>query len=72
LVGTTLEMTSGAGAADFLAKGPCRMAFVDKRDEEAFQKRAGELALTPALSTRVTGINLNGGRELDIGVYRVP
>lgn len=72
LVGTTLEMTDGAGAADFLAKGPCRMAFVDKRDEAAFQARATEIGLTPSLTTRVGGINLNGGRELDIGVYRGP
>jgi hypothetical protein len=25
----------------------------------------------PALSTRVTGFNINGGRRLDIGAYAV-
>jgi 4-amino-4-deoxy-L-arabinose transferase-like glycosyltransferase len=61
LTRTDLAMTDGAGAAKFLAAGPCRVAFVDKRDEAPLG------AAAPA--QRVAGINLNGGRKLDIGVY---
>jgi 4-amino-4-deoxy-L-arabinose transferase-like glycosyltransferase len=72
LVSTGLAMPNGKGAADFLAGGDCRMAFVDQRQEEAFLARAAAIGIRPALQTRVMGINLNGGRKLDIGVYRRP
>jgi hypothetical protein len=72
LVSTGLAMPNGKGAADFLAGGECRMAFVDRRQEEAFLMRSAAIGLRPALQTRVEGINLNGGRKLDIGVYRRP
>jgi hypothetical protein len=71
LVGTDLAMPAdGNGAADFLAAGSCRMAFVERRQEEEFSARAGALGLAPRLVGRVGGINTNGGRALDIGVYR--
>lgn len=65
LTRTDLQMTDGAGAAALLAAGPCRLAFVDKRDEVGF------LAARPGASpaSRVAGINLNGGRAMDVGVY---
>ena len=72
LVGTGLAMPDGAGAAQFLAAGPCRMAFVEGREEGAFTAQASSLALAPRLVGRVGGININGGRALDIGVYRSP
>jgi 4-amino-4-deoxy-L-arabinose transferase-like glycosyltransferase len=72
LVSTGLAMPNGKGAADFLAGGECRMAFVDRRQEEAFLARSAAIGITPALQTRVEGINLNGGRKLHIGVYRRP
>ncbi len=68
LTRTDLFMTSGAGAAEFLDAAPCRIASVDAAQEPAFtaalrdHKRA-------RLSERITGINLNGGKALDIGVY---
>ncbi|MGI6245244.1 MAG: ArnT family glycosyltransferase [Pseudochelatococcus sp.] len=70
LTRTDLVLTDGAGAADFLAGGDCRMAFVEKRDEEAFAAQLARTALVPALVTRVQGFNINGGRAIDIGVYR--
>lgn len=65
LTRTDLEMTDGAGAARFLGQGPCRVAFVDARDEPGL--RAARPDAAPA--TRVKGVNLNGGRKLDVGVY---
>jgi 4-amino-4-deoxy-L-arabinose transferase-like glycosyltransferase len=72
LVSTGLAMPDGAGAAQFLAAAPCRMAFVEGREEAAFTAQASSLALVPRLVGRVGGININGGRALDIGVYRSP
>lgn len=70
LTRTDLYLTNGEGAADFLAAGNCRMAFVEKNDEAAFAARLSQMGLTPALITRVRGFNINGGRLLDIGVYK--
>ena len=68
LAGTSLLMIDGASAATFIEAHPCRIAFVEARDEGAFRA-----ALAPtsqiALYERVQGINLNGGRRLDIAVY---
>jgi 4-amino-4-deoxy-L-arabinose transferase-like glycosyltransferase len=64
----SLVMTDAAGAAAFLAGGSCRVAFVPARDEAAFRAAGGDPAHTQ-LVDRVAGINLNGGRALDIGVY---
>jgi hypothetical protein len=69
LGGTTLEMTDGAGAAAFLAKGGCRVAFVEGRLEAAFTAAATAAGMVPRLVGRVQGLNLNGGRRMDIGVY---
>ena len=72
LVGTGLEMLeTGPEAAAFLAGGPCRLAFVESRFEPAFRSEVERLGIAPALSTRVTGFNINGGRRLDLGAYAV-
>jgi 4-amino-4-deoxy-L-arabinose transferase-like glycosyltransferase len=68
LAGTSLLMIEGASAARFIEAQPCRIAFVEARDEGAF--RAALAPTSPiALYERVQGINLNGGRRLDIAVY---
>jgi len=68
LVGTGLRMIEGARAATFIEEQPCRLAFVEERDEAAFRA-----ALAPTsqitLYERVQGVNLNGGRTLDIAIY---
>ena len=68
LTGTSLRMINGAEAAKFLEGRTCRIAFVDAREEGAFK---GALAPSAPVSLydRVQGVNLNGGRKLDIGVY---
>ncbi|MDB5641318.1 MAG: putative glycosyl transferase, family 39 [Hyphomicrobiales bacterium] len=68
LTGTSLRMIDGAQTARFIEEQPCRVAFVDVREEAAFRS-----ALAPtsqvALYERVQGVNLNGGRKLDIAIY---
>lgn len=70
LAGTNLDMLeTGEEAAAFLAKGGCRLVFVDKRFDGDFRNEATRLGLKPALSTRVAGFNINSGRQTDIGAY---
>ncbi len=68
LIGTDLLMTGGEEAARFVQGAPCRVAFVDARGEAAF-KATLSASSNIALLTRVEGLNLNGGRKLDMGVY---
>ncbi len=72
LAGTDLDMPSPEGAADFLSGGSCRAAFVEKRFEPAFLARLAASGAKADLVSRVAGININGGKKLDIGVYRNP
>jgi len=69
LTRTDLAMVKDDEAASFLAEDGCRVAFVEGRGEEAFRARATELGFNPHLLGRVAGRNLNGGKELDIGVF---
>jgi 4-amino-4-deoxy-L-arabinose transferase-like glycosyltransferase len=69
LTRTDLAMPDPKDAAAFIKEGGCRVAFVESRNEEDFQAGAREAGITPRLVSRVDGININGGRKLDIGVY---
>ena len=70
LVGTDLEMLeTGAEASAFLQQGGCRLVFVEKRFEEEFRAANETAGRQPALSTRVSGFNINSGRRLDMGAY---
>jgi 4-amino-4-deoxy-L-arabinose transferase-like glycosyltransferase len=68
LTSTTLLMTDGPGAAAFVSAGPCRIAFVNRPDEAAFNAALGSNPKI-TLASRVAGININGGKKFDIGVY---
>ena len=65
---TRLLMTDPAGAAQFMEDGPCRVAFVGAGEEGRF-KAALRSAEGIRLASRVQGVAINGGRNLDIGVY---
>ena len=69
LTRTDLAMQEGAGAAKFMAEDKCRIAFIASQDEPAFEQALGDAAAKIVLRTRLQGVNLNGGRKLDIGVY---
>lgn len=70
LVGTELRHAAGGGAADFLAGGPCRFAFVEKGQERAFIARAEAIGLRYAPGPRVDGFNVSSGRPVSIALYR--
>jgi 4-amino-4-deoxy-L-arabinose transferase-like glycosyltransferase len=70
LAGTGLEMfETGAEASAFLKQEGCRLVFVEGRFESDFRAENERLGQQPALSTRVSGFNINSGRRLDIGAY---
>ena len=68
LTSTDIEMTDGRGAAELLAGPGCRIVFVERRHMEAFERAVSSAGLSPRLVTRITGLNINGGRRLDIAV----
>jgi 4-amino-4-deoxy-L-arabinose transferase-like glycosyltransferase len=69
LTDTEIDLTDGKSAAASFAQPGCRIAFVESRHEGAFKSSLDAVADKPALRTRVRGININSGRQLDIGVY---
>ena len=68
LTRTDIAMLDGARAAEFLKEGACRLAFVESRQEAAF-RAALEGRSDIVLRERIGGLNINGGRKLDIGVF---
>jgi hypothetical protein len=70
LLGTSIKLTDGAGAAELLRGGYCRFALVESREQRAFAQRAEAIGLRYALGPRVEGINTNSGRAVSIAVYR--
>ena len=66
-----LLMTDADGAARFVQAGGCRAAFVDRRDEAAFRAALGGEGPVREAS-RVSGLAINGGAPLDIGVFIHP
>jgi len=72
LVGTDLDLIdTAAEASAFLKKNSCAVVFVDRRFEGDFRAENERAGLQPALSTRVSGFNINSGKRVDIGVYSV-
>jgi 4-amino-4-deoxy-L-arabinose transferase-like glycosyltransferase len=70
LTGTNLAMLDSPGEASaFLKQNTCSIVFVDSRFEADFRAGNERTGQQPALSTRVSGFNINSGRQVDIGVY---
>ena len=71
LTRTDLKMIDGREVLAFLSgkEGDCRIAFVESRDEVAFISQLPPVSTGMKLAGRVKGININGGRALDIGVW---
>jgi 4-amino-4-deoxy-L-arabinose transferase-like glycosyltransferase len=63
LAGTNIELLNAAQSADFLALGGCRVAFVDRRVEQAFARRASEIGLNYNRVKEVTGFNYAKGHR---------
>jgi 4-amino-4-deoxy-L-arabinose transferase-like glycosyltransferase len=69
LTSTTITLGDGKSAAAHFSTAGCRIAFVESRHEASFKTALETFDFKPALKTRITGVNINSGRNLDIGVY---
>jgi 4-amino-4-deoxy-L-arabinose transferase-like glycosyltransferase len=69
LTRSDLILTDAVMAARLLSKPGCHAAFVDIREEGDFTHELASLGQAPHLLGRVMGVNMNGGRHMDIGVY---
>ena len=70
MLGTGTLFTDGAGAAEFLRKGPCHFALVDPRSERSFVQRANGIELRYVLSQRIDGYNISIGKPVALTVFR--
>ena len=70
LAGTPTRLTSAAGAAEFLAGGECRFAFIEARQERTFAEHAEAIGLLYAPGPRIDAINMSTGQAITMAVYR--
>lgn len=70
LAGTQTRLVDGAGAADFLAEGGCRVAVVTAADAPEFHARAKALGLSLQEGDTVDGYNLGRFGPVSIATYR--
>jgi 4-amino-4-deoxy-L-arabinose transferase-like glycosyltransferase len=70
LAGTSILLTDGAGAAEFLRQGPCRFAFIEARHERSFVQRAEAIGVRYAPGPRIDGFNISIGRKVSIAVFQ--
>jgi len=70
LVGTSTQLTDGAGAAEFLRQGACRFAFIESRHERSFVQRAEAIGLRYTPGPRIEGINISIGKWISIAIFQ--
>jgi 4-amino-4-deoxy-L-arabinose transferase-like glycosyltransferase len=70
LAGTSTRLTDVGGAAEFLAGGECRFAFIEARQERGFAEHAEAIGLRYAPGPRVEAINISTGQAITLAVFR--
>ena len=70
LAGTETRLTDAPRAAEFLSGGPCRFALIERSQERSFAQKADAIGLRYTPLPRVQGINISGGREVSIAIFR--
>jgi 4-amino-4-deoxy-L-arabinose transferase-like glycosyltransferase len=70
LAGTPTRLTDTAGAAEFLAGGECRFAFIEARQERDFAAQAEAIGLRYSPGPRLEGINISNGQAITMAVFR--
>jgi 4-amino-4-deoxy-L-arabinose transferase-like glycosyltransferase len=66
--GLRLQTLKGDAAADFLAAGPCRAAFVERRRQSLFAQRAEDLGLETEVRGDIHGVNIGDIKRLRVRV----
>jgi 4-amino-4-deoxy-L-arabinose transferase-like glycosyltransferase len=70
LAGTATRLTEVAGAAEFLAGGECRFAFIEARQERSFAAHAEAVGLRYSPGPRIEAINISNGQAITMVVFR--
>lgn len=70
LAGTGTRLASAEEAAALLAHDACAVVAIESRQAEAFAAATAGFPVPIAEVGREQGFNINGGRRLDIGLYR--
>lgn len=70
LLGTPTQLTDGAGAAEFLRRGGCRLAVIETRHERSFAVRADAVGLRYTRGARIEATNIVRGRPISVTIYR--
>jgi 4-amino-4-deoxy-L-arabinose transferase-like glycosyltransferase len=70
LAGTATRLTDVAGAAEFLAGGECRFAFIETRQERSFAAHAEAVGLRYSPGPRIEAINISNGQVITMAVFR--
>ncbi|MDJ0929548.1 hypothetical protein [Breoghania sp.] len=70
LTATGTQLSNAEEAATWIGQGTCRVAAVESRYEGKFLDAAKAEGVALTLSSRVEGVNINGGWQLDIAVYK--
>jgi 4-amino-4-deoxy-L-arabinose transferase-like glycosyltransferase len=70
LAGTATRLTDASGAADFLAQGDCRFAFIEASQQHAFALRAEAIGLRYRREPRIEGFNISTGRRISVAVFQ--
>ncbi|AXS42623.1 glycosyltransferase family 39 protein [Breoghania sp. L-A4] len=70
LNGTDTRLAAPDAAVPWMQGAGCRILVIDAPYEAAFVERAARDGVSVTLAGRVAGVNINGGRTLDIGIYR--
>jgi 4-amino-4-deoxy-L-arabinose transferase-like glycosyltransferase len=70
LAGSSTVLTNGAGGANFLADGGCRVALVESRSESEFRERARDIRLRYSMIMTVEGLNYSNGRPVKVTAYK--
>lgn len=69
LGGTDLQFIPAEKAATFIIEAGCRVAIVEKHQEDRFKTALGDNADKVTEATRVEGYKLNGGKWQSFGLY---
>lgn len=69
--GDGIRLTSPEGAADFLAEGGCRVAFVEARRQSIFNQRANDVGLEPDVRGEVRGGSIGNWKSINMRIFAV-
>jgi 4-amino-4-deoxy-L-arabinose transferase-like glycosyltransferase len=70
LAGTATKLADAANAAEFLAGGECRFAFIEARQQRDFAEQAEAIGLRYSPGPRIEAFNLSNGQAITMAVFR--